>query len=203
MRPFREPAAGASAARVEPSDAALNALLDRCARHDAAALAELYALVAPLLFGSLVRILRRRALAEEALQDVFVRIWQSADRFDERRGRALAWLVSMARYRAIDVLRRERAMPVDPASLENDASADAAIADEVASDRDLARLDDCLARLPEEQRTSLRLAYADGRSHGDIAAALARPLGSVKSWVRRGLLSLKECMQACGNPTGN
>lgn len=192
-------ATAARPGRDEPSEALLSQLLQRCAARDANALAELYALVAPLLLGCLLRVLRRRALAEEALQDVFVRIWQSAASFDEHRGRPLAWMVSMSRYRAIDIVRRERATPVDPASLEDHFAADDT-ADDVTSERDTALLDLCLGRLPAEQRESLHLAYADGRSHQDIAAALQRPLGSVKSWIRRGLQSLKECLQSCAAP---
>lgn len=191
------------AGRAEPPEALLAALLQRCAGREASALAELYGLVSPLLLGCLLRILRRRALAEEALQDVFVRIWQSAGSFDEHRGRPLAWMVSMARYRAIDILRRERATPVDPSSLEDHEVTDDAAADDVTSGRDAALLDLCLGRLPSEQRESLRLAYADGRSHQDIAAQLERPLGSVKSWIRRGLQSLKECLQSCAAPARN
>lgn len=90
----------------------LQALLDRCAASDSSALERLYELASPVLFACLTRILRRRALAEEALQDVFVSIWQRANQFSASRGRAMAWMMSIARYRAIDLLRRERSAPV-------------------------------------------------------------------------------------------
>src|SRR6185437_17038444 len=90
-------------------DERLSGLLDRCAAGDSGALQALYELASPLLFGCLTRILKRKALAEEALQDVFVSIWQRAGQFEARRGRPRAWLMSIARYRAIDVLRAERA----------------------------------------------------------------------------------------------
>src|SRR5229473_2706530 len=93
-------------------DAAARALLSRCAARDPRALEQLYTLVAPLLFGLLTRILRRRALAEEALQDVFISIWQRAGQYRSERGSALAWLIGIARYRAIDLLRHERGAPV-------------------------------------------------------------------------------------------
>src|SRR5580765_8289028 len=92
-------------------DDQLQALLDRCAAADSGALQRLYELVSPILFASLTRILRRRALAEEALQDVFVSIWQRAGQFSAARGRPMAWMVSIARYRAIDLLRHERSVP--------------------------------------------------------------------------------------------
>src|SRR5215471_18311180 len=93
-------------------DEQLQALLDRCAAADSSALERLYELVSPVLFACLTRILRRRALAEEALQDVFVSIWQRAGQFQSARGRPMAWMVSIARYRAIDLLRHERLAPV-------------------------------------------------------------------------------------------
>src|ERR1700742_4819410 len=90
----------------------LQGLLSRCAAADSSALESLYELASPVLFASLTRILRRRALAEEALQDVFVSIWQRAGQFQATRGRPMAWMMSIARYRAIDLLRRERSAPV-------------------------------------------------------------------------------------------
>src|SRR5215470_1133593 len=94
--------------RHEPDGAELEALLARCATGDRSALETLYARVAPILLAVLLRILKRRDAAEDALQDVFVSVWQRARQFDPIRGRALAWLVSMARYRAIDMQRAAR-----------------------------------------------------------------------------------------------
>lgn len=92
----------------EPQRAELEALLARCAAREAAALETLYARVAPILLAVLMRMLKRRDLAEDVLQDVFVKVWQQASQFDPNRGRPLAWLVSMARYRAIDLQRAAR-----------------------------------------------------------------------------------------------
>src|SRR5882762_9401853 len=92
-------------------DQQLERLLDLCAAADSQALGRLYALVSPMLFACITRILRRRALAEEALQDVFVSIWQQAGQFSATRGRPMAWMMSIARYRAIDLLRHERHVP--------------------------------------------------------------------------------------------
>src|ERR1700676_2595074 len=100
------------AAQSADLDQQLQSLLDRCAAADATALERLYELASPLLFACLIRILRRRALAEEALQDVFVSIWQRAGQFQSSRGRPMAWMMSIARYRAIDLLRHERSAPV-------------------------------------------------------------------------------------------
>src|SRR5882762_5625384 len=99
------------AAPAADLDQQLQGLLDRCAAADAGALERLYELASPFLFACLIRILRRRALAEEALQDVFVSIWQRAGQFSATRGRPMAWMMSIARYRAIDLLRHERHVP--------------------------------------------------------------------------------------------
>jgi len=179
----------------------LTALLGRCARGEDGALAALYETVAPTVLGCLMRILRRRALAEEALQDVFVQVWERAGQFDEHRGRAFAWIVSIARYRAIDILRRERADSVDPFVLAESLTAEEADGDGPRFTADDAALERCLDTLTEPQRESIRLAYLGGQSHPEIAATLQRPLGSVKSWIRRGLLALKDCLEACAQPT--
>jgi RNA polymerase sigma factor (sigma-70 family) len=186
-------------AGTAPADEWL-ALIYRCGDRDATALRELYALAAPMLLGQLLRLLRRRALAEEALQDVFLQVWQRAGQFDAYRGRSVAWLVSIARNRAIDILRRERADTVDPHVLAESLAEGPADEERAPIGRYESRtLEECLGRLSPEQRASLTLAYADGRSHQEVAARLDRPLGSVKSWIRRGLQSLKECLQSCGS----
>src|SRR3979411_3221965 len=106
-----------SQAQSADLDQQLQLLLDRCAAADSSALQRLYELASPVLFACLRRILRRRALAEEALQDVFVSIWQRAGQFSAARGRPMAWMMSIARYRAIDLLRPEGSAPLLVAEL--------------------------------------------------------------------------------------
>lgn len=176
----------------------LEQLIVRCAQQDARALEELYRVAAPSLFGCLMRMLHRREVAEDALQDVFVRIWQRAGQFDEVRGRPQAWLYSIARYRAIDEIRggRGRNLPLDethseiaaPESTHTDAGVEFG-----ARENALSR---CLELLGVSQRRCLTLAFVEGYSHDQIAAAVASPLGTVKSWVRRGLISLRECLES-------
>lgn len=179
-------------------------LLTRCGQHDHKALEALYQLAGSSLLGCLMKILRRRALAEEALQDVFVQIWQRAAQYEQHRGRAYAWMVSIARYRAIDILRRERAQITDPFEIAQSLEATTSTADsgDIALSESRA-LELCMGRLDVEQRDSIRLAFVDGRSHQEVASSLNRPLGSVKSWIRRGLIALKECIEACGPPATN
>lgn len=180
-------------------DEELAALIERCARHDGQALAELYERASPMLLGCLLRLLRRRALAEEALQDVFVAVWQRAGQFDEYRGRAGAWLVSIARYRAIDILRRERLSFAEPETMAVLAeSTEAAPFDGVLSGE---AFDRCLAGLSVGERSSIQLAFLEGLTHDQVALRLQRPLGTVKSWIRRGLAALKDCLTLCATET--
>jgi RNA polymerase sigma-70 factor (ECF subfamily) len=181
-----------------PPEIELAQLLQRCAARDSAAFRALYDKTSPIVFARLLRMLRRRSVAEEALQDVYVRIWQRAAQFEAHRGRALAWMVTIARYCAIDLMRRERLTLVSDDSL-------AEIADEgTGASVDFEKpnnFDDCVGRLNDKTRQCLTLAFVEGRSHDEIARLTTNPLGSVKSWIRRGLLSLKECLSAEGQTT--
>ena len=176
----------------------VEALLARCALRDSKALNELYRLVAPQLMGVLMKLLRRRAVAEEALQDVMVRVWQRAGQFEAYRGRGMAWLVSVARNRAIDMLRSQREYLTMDESQVNEIPDESGGDDlEMSStDRMRAALDRCLGGLSDEQQNCIRLAYVNGYSHDEIARSVGSPLGTVKSWVRRGLTSLKRCLES-------
>ena len=183
--------------RAPEEPGAIEQLLVRCARRDERALAELYPLIAAQLFGLLLRMLRSSALAEEALQDVMVRIWQRADQFVAYRGRAMTWMMSIARYRAIDMLRARRkevALDEAPEEALTDLAA-TEFTDTVTSLQSYRALNDCLGRLTADQRKCLALAYVEGYSQDQIAAAIESPLGTVKSWMRRGLGSLKRCLE--------
>jgi RNA polymerase sigma-70 factor (ECF subfamily) len=170
-------------------------LLRAIAHGDRRAFGELYDLLAPQLLGVAMRLLRRRDLAEDALQEAFVKIWTNAARYDPSRGAATAWLVVMVRRCAIDRLRRSP--PVGP-------TLDELTADEVSQrlSIDPARSFDhaedirrCLDGLSEEHRNALLLAYTEGLTHEEIAARLAVPLGTAKSWVRRAALRMKACLE--------
>jgi RNA polymerase sigma-70 factor (ECF subfamily) len=173
-------------------------LLGRCAQRDERALQELYQLISGQLLGVLIRILRRRAVAEEALQDVMVKIWERADQYVAYRGRAMAWISAIARYRAIDLLRRQQAAsPIEDAPAEALVDITAAdFVDSTTSARMRKALNDCFSKLTAEQRRCLELAYVDGYSQDQIAGEIDSPLGTVKSWIRRGLASLKRCLDS-------
>jgi RNA polymerase sigma-70 factor, ECF subfamily len=181
-----------------PPEIELAQLLQRCAAEDGAAFRTLYDKTSPILFARLLRMLRRRSVAEEVLQDVYVRIWQRASQFEAHRGRALAWMVTIARYCAIDLMRRERMTLVSDDSL-------AELPDEAGTEaggiEKPNNFDFCIAQLNDKTRACLTLAFVEGRSHDEIAQITTNPLGSVKSWIRRGLLALKECLSTGRQPT--
>jgi RNA polymerase sigma-70 factor (ECF subfamily) len=165
-----------------------------CAKGDRGALRALYREEAGRLIGMTYRILRRRDLAEEAVQDAFLRVWRSAATFDAEKGSARGWLYAIARNRALTILRdssREDLVPVDELDALREADpVDAAWEGLGAT----SRLRACLAALDETKRRAVLMAYVVGYSHGEIAARLKAPLGTVKAWVRRGLGALRECM---------
>ena len=173
-----------------PPEIELAQLLQRCAAQDPAAFRTLYDKTSAILFARLSRMLRRRSVAEEVLQDVYVRIWQRAAQFEVSRGKPLAWMVTIARYCAIDLMRRERVSLVSDDGIEE-------VADDSAGEPGFEKpnnFDFCIGQLNETTRRCLTLAFVEGRSHDEIARVTAHPLGSVKSWIRRGLLALKDCL---------
>lgn len=177
-------------------DARLADLMLRCAHADQGAFRELYALTSPQLLALLIRMLRRRDLAEEVLQETFVSAWRNAPEYTASRGRVFAWLTTIARNRALDELRRtQRAAIQHGVSLDD-------LPDEEGEDSygpaEVRALSACLDALPDGQRRSVQLAYLDGLSHDEIAQAMRAPLGTVKSWVRRGLAALKQCLGGAG-----
>lgn len=168
-------------------------LLRATARGDRAAFERLYKRTSRTLFGVAKSVLRRQEWAEEAVQDAYLRIWYRADEYHPNRGRAMTWMISIVRYRAIDLLRRQRA----PHGT-NDASGEPPTPDPEAlagALHDTHRLLGCLGDLTERQRRSIVLAFFEGLTHAELAHRLEVPLGTIKSWVRRGLTVLKECLE--------
>jgi len=171
-------------------------LLIACAAGDRRALATLYQSEASRMMGIAMLILRRRQAAEDAVQDAFVQAWTKAASFDPARGPARAWLGAIVRNRAISMLRRvEREVPEEAAGLAeraDESTPDALSA--LAANADAVRLKRCLETLEEPARRSVLMAFVNGLSHSQIADRLAEPLGTVKSRIRRALLSLRECL---------
>lgn len=161
---------------------------------DRTAFEHFYDATSAKLFGVIRRILNDRAQAEEALQDVYVRIWQAAGSFDATRGHPLAWAVSLARYRAIDIVRRNAAR--DAPAKDEDDRPEIAAPIEGLDLGDRQALLACLETLPEEQRNCVVLAYVDGYSREELATRFNRPVGTIKSWLSRCLTMLRTCLSA-------
>jgi len=162
---------------------------------DRAAFAALYAQTAAQLFGVALRMLRQRDRAEDVLQESFVTIWQRAGDYDPAKGAPLTWLITILRHRAIDALRRSARQPERLAEPEEALLAlVAGPADSADRGSDLRALQNCLGELGPEQRRAMLLVYAYGLTQEELAARLATPLGTVKSWIRRSLERLKKCL---------
>ena len=184
-------------------------LLARCGLGDRAAFATLYERTSAHLFGVVLRINRDRAQAEDILQEVYVNVWRAAQGFDAAQSQPLTWLTSIARHRAIDSLRRAQAQPQLQSvhTGADDSQDEGTMMDQVADEgpgplelldraSDARQLAHCMGALSAAQRQSVALAFFDGLSHAEVAAQLRQPLGTVKSWVRRALLSLRSCLDA-------
>ena len=172
----------------------LNDLLTRVATGDRDALRMLYMRQSTRLFGVAMIILRDRSAAADAIQTAFVKIWQRAAQFDAERGDASAWLGAVVRHTALDAIRRRgREIPSDDPNLGDAEVAPDALCRLEGAEVKL-RLRACLERLEGRNREGILLAFVHGLSHPQIAERLGEPLGTVKSWIRRGLLMLRTCM---------
>jgi RNA polymerase sigma-70 factor (ECF subfamily) len=184
-------------------------LLARTGLGDRQAFGRLYERSAGHLLAVVLRIQRDRALAEDLLQEVYVKVWKAAAGFDAARAQPMTWLTSIARNRAIDSLRRQATQPALSAAAVGDGDEDEdagvdrieAAADDGPGPLELLQrasqaraLDHCLQHLSPPQRQSLALAFFDGLSHAEVADHLREPLGTVKSWVRRALQTLRGCL---------
>jgi RNA polymerase sigma-70 factor (ECF subfamily) len=181
---------------AETNSPSLEALLAQVALGNREAFGQLYRGTANRLFGICVRVLNQRAEAEDALQDVYTAIWRKAAQFDPAKASALSWLAMIARNKAID---RLRALPmqqgrdsVELAAQVVDPAASPPQQVQTATER--AQLEHCLERLEPKRRSLIRAAFFDGLTYEELAHKIEAPLGSIKSWIRRGLLQLRECL---------
>ncbi len=176
------------------------ALVARMAEEDQEALSALYDRHRSVVFSLILRILRDRAEAEEVLTDVFFQAWRGARGFDPLRGSVIAWLVMLARSRALDRLRREGRRAAGLTAIEEQAHATpppASAAGEAAEQQlRRSRIQTALGQLSAQQRGALELAYFGGMSHSEIADKLGEPLGTIKTRIRQGLLSLRQSLEA-------
>lgn len=158
---------------------------------------QLYSLTAPKLFAVALRIVRRRALAEDVIQDAFVRIWRSCQDYTASKGSVWVWMTAIVRNRAIDCVRRDREilMGDEEGFWEQSDPADGPMQAFLRNEEAVA-IKKCLDQLPNDQRQAILVAYYEGHTHEVIAQRLGTPLGTIKTWIRRGLLRVKECLKS-------
>lgn len=182
----------------------LAALIGRTALGDRSAFEHLYRASSARLYAVALRMVKDAALAEEIVQDVYVSVWNAAASYDAARSQPLTWLAAITRNRCLDYLRRRELDTVsltpatddaDPIDLPVDAPTAAEL---LIAAADARAVRGCIEGLESRQRQAIALAFFQGLSHGELARHLGQPLGTVKSWVRRGLERLKSCLDAAG-----
>jgi RNA polymerase sigma-70 factor (ECF subfamily) len=168
--------------------------LARCAMGDRRAFAALYQATSAKLFGICLRVLQDRSEAEDVLQDVYVKIWRNAGQYRVNGLSPMTWLITIARNASIDRLRRRRAMSGDSdgADLQADPAPGPEARAMAASDS--ARLTGCLGELDERHAQAVKGAYLDGETYADLAVRFDVPLNTMRTWLRRSLLKLRECL---------
>lgn len=185
---------------AESPDTQLIALIDRVALADESALRELYELTSSKLYGVAVRVVTNRSWAEDVLQEAFINIWRIAGDYKASLSPPMAWMCLIVRSRGLDFLRRRTSERADAALELDDVMAETVEGDSpnpmdtaLASEQAWA-LHQCLSQLDNKQREVVSLAYMRDLSHGELAEQLKLPLGTVKTWIRRGLEQLRGCM---------
>src|SRR5947209_13390093 len=170
-------------------------LLAAVAKGDRAAFERLYAATRAKLYGVALRILRRADLADEVMQDTYLKVWRSAGEFDARLASPITWMVAIARNRAIDLVRKrvEPSLEEESAALDVPADTPDPLARREVSD-ELKRVLNCLGGLDDERRQMVLLAYYNGWSRDQLAKKFDKPVNTVKTWLRRSLMDVRECL---------
>jgi RNA polymerase sigma-70 factor (ECF subfamily) len=175
----------------------LSSLLARVAQRDAAAFRSVYLATSAKLYGIILRILRRRDLADEVLQEVYVKIWDRAADFNPTLASPITWMATIARNRALDEVRRKRPDSIeDHPELMDVPADDPSALSIVMRGEDGRRLADCLSRLDATRRQMVVLAYCEGLSRDELALKYAQPTNTIKTWLRRSLAQLKGCLSS-------
>ena len=170
------------------------ALLSLVASSDDQALAELYDRFGRVAYGLALRILRDEALAQDAVQDAFLGVWRSADRFLAERAKASTWILTLVHRRAVDLVRREDRRRGEPLDAAPEPAAGNALEDEIELTFQRRVVQEALLRLPPEQREALELGYYGGLTQSELAERLGQPLGTIKSRMFTGLARLRDLL---------
>lgn len=175
-------------------------LLSATAKGDKQAFAELYKSTSGKMFAISLKMLKNRAQAEEALQDAFVKVWHNASDYQSNKGAVMSWMISIIRYRSLDLIRHNKVRKEQGLSNDNNYDTEptteheeASLEIEYESSSDN-KLVDCIEQLEQKQRQVIHLAYYKGLTHHELVDHVSSPLGTVKSWIRRGLQQLQRCL---------
>jgi RNA polymerase sigma-70 factor (ECF subfamily) len=179
-----------------PQSDLLTGLIGRCTLQDQSAFVELYEATSTKLFGIALRILQREAWAEEALQEAFLKIWRNAHRYNHTLGRPMTWMINIVRNQALDHLRRSECRTAnDHETMEAEPASDKNLHLDADTSDELRQLHKCMEGLKTDQQTSILMVYHQGYTAAEVSQLRGWALGTVKTWVRRGLQALRECMQ--------
>lgn len=170
-------------------------LISKTAMGDRSAFATLYSMTSAKLFGVTLRLLQNRGDAEEALQEVYVKIWQRAGQFARGDSSPMAWLCAIARNQAIDQLRSRKAATSDIEEAYDLADLSPGPEHLAVLSSEGRRIDQCMKQLESDKATAVRAAYVEGLSYEELAAKFQVPLNTMRTWLRRSLLKLKECLE--------
>jgi RNA polymerase sigma-70 factor (ECF subfamily) len=169
-------------------------LLQKTAAGNQAAFESLYAQTSGQLYAVALKMLKNKEGAEEATQEAYINIWYKASYYQEGQGTVLTWLVSIVRYRALDIIRHKKVRNEDAHDEEYVGDNTDENASPFQSVKGYPKLDMCMNELDSQQRQAIHLAYFNGLSHSEVVQHLSTPLGTIKSWIRRGLVSLQRCL---------
>lgn len=173
----------------------LSQLLRGVAQRDRSAFAKVYQATSAKLYGIVLRILRRRDIADEVLQEVYVKIWERAADFDSEKASPISWMAAIARNRALDEVRRKQPVAIeDHPEVQDFASDDETALAAVMRSEDGRRLAECLKRLEPDRRQMVVFAYCEGLSRDELAKKYGQPVNTIKTWLRRSLAQLKGCL---------
>lgn len=170
-------------------------LIGQCALKNRPAFVQLYKLTSSKLFGVVLRVLNNRAEAEDALQEIYIKIWNNADKFSVNNYSPMSWLVVVARNHAIDIVRarKPKAMSIDDAF---DVSDDRKTPEEMAvNTSEGRRIYGCLEELDKDKAQAVQGAYVEGYSYEELAERYSVPINTMRTWLRRSLISLRECLE--------